>query len=138
MEARNSPGWIKGLLQRQFDLTKAARDPKMTHQLHWEIYLDLAQMWMTRNFTASGWATRTMPEAIHQEVLDFFHAGEKKTGGMNEGNKIHIAGDRTMHHLPGPLKQKVFQAIQPIVEDWAGEPRGSLAGMSTSPDPENR
>ena len=82
----------------------------MTHQLHWEIYLDLAQMWMTRNFTASGWATRTMPEAIHQEVLDFFHAGEKKTGGMNEGNKIHIAGDRTMHHLPGPLKQKVFQA----------------------------
>jgi hypothetical protein len=126
--AVNSPGWEKGLLDRQFKLSKAGRGPEIDRTLHWEMYLDLAQMWITKNFTASGWATRTMPADVHKKVKAFLKKSEK--AGRSEGKTIHITGDRQMHHLPGDLKQLVFDTIRPMLEVWADQPPNSLRPTS--------
>merc|ERR1712046_40374 len=46
------------------------------------------------------------------------------------GVTIHITGNRKMYHLPDALKQKVSNAIQPLLEDWANLPRGSMVPTS--------
>jgi hypothetical protein len=124
LPSKNTDGWKLGLLQMEKELRQLRRSGEISNQLHWEMMLDMSQLWMLRNHTAKGWGTSVMPADVHRDTQAEFQEGLKLA--RPEGETIHIEGERFTVSLSQPLKNRIREAIQPILEDWISAPRGSL------------
>ncbi|HWN67854.1 MAG TPA: PqqD family peptide modification chaperone, partial [Haliangium sp.] len=75
-------------------------------------------------YTPVGFARRTMPPGLHQRLLEYYRAHRHEI--VREAETTGVESDEgdgsVLVPLPEPLRREIHAALQPICEEWCGEP----------------
>lgn len=133
MPIAETEGWARSMDERE-----AMVSSLIDRGSRWEMWLDLAQMRMTKNFTPTGWSTSWLDAEAHAEVSQLFRSSSQDVQPESIGGAglaaLYIKGDQDFWsfqaHVSTALRERVLGGIQNAIASWINVGAQDLEFMS--------